>query len=43
MRMTQNMCFTDSESETGTGPGSLTDGGLAMDMTVALGRRRQNG
>jgi hypothetical protein len=41
MRMTQNMRFTDSESETGTGPGGLTDG-VSDGMTVALGRRRQN-
>jgi hypothetical protein len=26
--MTQNMCFTDAESETDTGPGGLTDGGF---------------
>jgi hypothetical protein len=32
--MTQNMCFTDSESETGTGPGGLT-GGVSDGVTVA--------
>jgi hypothetical protein len=28
VRMTQNMCFTDSESETGRGLGGLLDEGL---------------
>jgi hypothetical protein len=32
--MSQNMCFTSAESETGWGPGGLTDGG-SDDVTVA--------